>query len=178
MVAVFYNKKKYYHLQCNTQGGCLVVLTKNLSFPSLRRRRNLTLVSNICEEEPISLFWAPSGLHELPFILIGKLTIAFLTGRLWRVVTSWYTDRAQNKDFDAVSQMDLTRVLQFRKRRRQSFPSLLMDYFNSVSQSLMKSLLMKLCYAYIGGTFLSLSFPEIRWRFCLSILGNKLIIFR
>ena len=110
MVAVFYNKK-YYHLQCNKQGGCVVALTKNLSLPSLRRRRTLTLVSNICEEEPISLFWAPNGLHELPFILIGKLTIAFLTGRLWRVVTSWYTDRAQNKDFDAVSQTDLTRVL-------------------------------------------------------------------
>ena len=25
VVAVFYNKK-YYHLQCNTQGGCVVVL--------------------------------------------------------------------------------------------------------------------------------------------------------
>ena len=53
---------------------------------SLRHRRNLTLVSNICEEAALSLFWAPNGLDELPeerfdfpFILIGKLTMAFLT---------------------------------------------------------------------------------------------------
>ena len=53
---------------------------------SLRHRRNLTLVSNICEAAPLSLFWAPNGLDELPekrfdfpFILIGKLTMAFLT---------------------------------------------------------------------------------------------------
>ena len=53
---------------------------------SLRHRRNLTLVSNICEAAPLSLFWAPNGLGELPgerfdfpFILIGKLTMAFLT---------------------------------------------------------------------------------------------------
>ena len=42
-------------------------------------------------------------------------------------------------------------------RPRQSFPSLFTDCFNSVSQSLMKSLLMKLCTVYTGGTFLSLS---------------------
>ena len=53
---------------------------------SLRHRRNLTLISNICEAAPLSLFWAPNGLDELPeerfdfpFILIGKLTMAFLT---------------------------------------------------------------------------------------------------
>ena len=45
VVAVFYNKK-YYHLQCNTQGGCVVVLlTTKLSFFSLRRRGNLTSVN-------------------------------------------------------------------------------------------------------------------------------------
>ena len=136
---MFYNKK-YYHLQCNMQGDCVVVLTTKLSFPILRRRGNLTSVSNVCEEEPISLFWAPNGLRELPekrfefpIILIGKSTVAFLTGRSWRVLTSWYTDRAENKDFDAVSQKDLTRVLKFPMRRRQSFPSLFIDCFNSVS---------------------------------------------
>ena len=115
LLVVFYNKK-YYHLQCNTQGGCVVVLTTKLSFPSLRRRGNLTSVSNVCDEEPISLFWAPNGLPELPekrfefpIILIGKSTVAFLTGRSLRVLTSWYTDRARN--FDAVSPTDLTRVL-------------------------------------------------------------------
>ena len=39
----------------------------------------------------------------------SKSTVAFLTGRSLRVLTSWYTDRARN--FDAVSPTDLTRVL-------------------------------------------------------------------
>ena len=29
---------------------------------------------------------------ESPFNLIGKLTIAFLTGQSWRVLKSWYAD--------------------------------------------------------------------------------------
>ena len=33
---------------------------------SLRLRRNLTSVSNVCEATLISLFWAPNGLNELP----------------------------------------------------------------------------------------------------------------
>ena len=45
----------------------------------------LTISSNVCEAAPRSLFWAPSGLNELPevrlvspVILIGKPTLAFL----------------------------------------------------------------------------------------------------
>ena len=56
---------------------------------SLRHRRNLTSVSNVCEAAPMSLSWALNGLNELPevrfeflFILIGKSTMAFLTGQL------------------------------------------------------------------------------------------------
>ena len=56
--------------------------------PSLRRRRNLTWVSNVSEAEPRSLFWAPKGLNELPelrfefpFVLICKLTMPFLKGQ-------------------------------------------------------------------------------------------------
>ena len=56
------------------------------------------LMNNVCEEEPISMFWTPNGLNELkeerfefPFILIGKSTMEFLTGQSWRVVKSWYT---------------------------------------------------------------------------------------
>ena len=41
--------------------------------------------------------------------LIGKLTMAFLTGQSWHILKSWYTGGAQNKEFDAVSQIDLTR---------------------------------------------------------------------
>jgi len=76
---------------------------------SLRRRRILTSVSNVCEEALMSLFWAPKELNELPeerfefpFILFGKSTLA------WRVLKSRYTGEAQNKDFGAVSQPDLT----------------------------------------------------------------------
>ena len=32
---------------------------------SLRRRRNLTLVSNVCEVAPRSFFWGPSGLKQI-----------------------------------------------------------------------------------------------------------------
>ena len=53
-------------------------------YGSLRRRRSLTSVSNVCEPLPISLFWAPNGFNELPgvrfefpFNLIDKLTVVF-----------------------------------------------------------------------------------------------------
>ena len=53
---------------------------------SLRRRRNLTSVSNVCEAAPLSLFCAPSKLNELPemhfvfsFNLTVKSTMAFFT---------------------------------------------------------------------------------------------------
>lgn len=45
---------------------------------------NLTPVSKVCEAVPISMFWAPYGISELPevhfefpFNLIGKLTMVF-----------------------------------------------------------------------------------------------------
>ena len=67
---------------------------------------NLTSVSSVCEEAPISLFWAPSGLNELPemgfefpFILIGKSTMAFLTGQSWRVLKSLYTGGGPEQGF-------------------------------------------------------------------------------
>ena len=55
---------------------------------SLRGRRNVTVVSNVCEAAPRSSFWVPNGLNEFPevcfefpFILTGKSTMAFLTGQ-------------------------------------------------------------------------------------------------
>ena len=52
--------------------------------PSLRCRRNLTSVSNVCEAAPISMFRAPNGLNELPevrvefpFTLIDQSAMAF-----------------------------------------------------------------------------------------------------
>ena len=67
-------------------------------FPSLRRRRDLTPVSNVCEAAPKYLFSVPNRPNELPemrfkfpFNLIGKSTMAFLTGQSWRVLKSWST---------------------------------------------------------------------------------------
>ena len=64
---------------------------------SLRWRGNQTPVSNVCETFPRSLFWPPDELNELPevrfefpFILIGKSTMAFLTGQSWCILKSWY----------------------------------------------------------------------------------------
>ena len=64
---------------------------------SLRRRSNVTLVSNVCEAAPRSLFWPPNGFNEeqevcfeFLFILIGKSAIAFLTGQSLRLLKSWY----------------------------------------------------------------------------------------
>ena len=55
----------------------------------------LTLVSNVCEAVPKSLFWFPSGLNELPemrfefsFNLIDKLPMGFLTGQSRQILKS------------------------------------------------------------------------------------------
>ena len=83
---------------------------------SLRLRRNLTSVSNVCEATDILVLSCQrtqritGSAVEFPFNLIGKSTMAFLTGQSWRIPKSWYTGGAQNKDFGAVSQTDLTRV--------------------------------------------------------------------
>ena len=55
---------------------------------------------------PISLFLATEGLSELlevhfkfSFMLIGKLTMAFLTGQSWRVLKSWYIGGGPEQGF-------------------------------------------------------------------------------
>ena len=61
-------------------------------FYTVRREHNLALLSNVCEAAPISLFWAPNGVNELPemrfafpLVLTGQGAMAFLTGQSWRV---------------------------------------------------------------------------------------------
>ena len=51
---------------------------------------------------PKSLFRSSNGLKELPemrfevlFNLIGKSTMAFLTGQSWRVLKSWYKGKGE-----------------------------------------------------------------------------------
>ena len=82
----------------------------------MHQRRNLTLVRNVCEEIPRSLFWARNKLNELPeecfefsFALIGKSTMAFLTGQSWSVLKSWYTGGDPQQGFGAVLQINLLR---------------------------------------------------------------------
>ena len=111
---------------------------------SLRRRRKLTSVINVCNAAPRSLFWVLNGLNEVPevrfefpFIVIGKSTMAFLTGQSWRVLKPWYTCGAQNKDFGAISQTGLTRslvpcVAQATKMMKETFVNyLLTSLFHS-----------------------------------------------
>ena len=64
----------------------------------LHRRCNITVISNVYKAESRSLFWATNGLNKLPkvrfefpFNLIGKSTMAFLTGQSWHILKSWYT---------------------------------------------------------------------------------------
>ena len=67
---------------------------------SLRHRRNLTSVSNVCEAAPMSLSWAPNGLNELPFQRANHDAYSNFGAQVG----------AKNKDFGAVSQTELTRV--------------------------------------------------------------------
>ena len=63
---------------------------------SLHPRCNVTPVSNVCKAVLMSLFWVPKGRNELlkmhfefHFNLIGKLTMAVLTGQSWHIPKSW-----------------------------------------------------------------------------------------
>ena len=66
---------------------------------SVRRRRNLTLVSNVSEAAPISACSGPptdsrnyrNAFLKFSFNLIRKSTMAFLTGQSWRALKSGYT---------------------------------------------------------------------------------------
>ena len=79
----------------------------NLRDSLQRRRINLTSVSNVFRAASIFFFpGAPNWLNELPevrcvfpLILIGELTMAFLTGQSWHVLKSWYTGAGQEQRF-------------------------------------------------------------------------------
>ena len=88
-------------LYCLDLRGSIDTILARLCFPrtvswfdfyTLRGEHNLALLSNTYEAAPISLFWAPNGVNELPevrfefpFILIGQWAMAFLIGQSWRV---------------------------------------------------------------------------------------------
>ena len=67
---------------------------------------SLTAVSKVCEAAPISLVWANNRFNKLPEMrfefpshLIGKLTMACLTGQSLRIFKSWYTGRSPEHGF-------------------------------------------------------------------------------
>ena len=71
----------------------------------------------VCEAAPRSSFWIYNGLDELPkvlfefpFILIGKSTMAFLTGQSWCVLKSWYAGGGPEQGFRRCFADGLNRV--------------------------------------------------------------------
>ena len=65
---------------------------------SLRRRLKLTRIVTSAQQRGDPCFCVLHGLKRLPemrfkfpFNLIGKSTMAFLTGQSWHVIKSWYT---------------------------------------------------------------------------------------
>ena len=73
---------------------------------SLCCRCSLTSVSNVCEANHRSLFCSPKrlnkvlkGCFEIPFILIDKSTMAFLTGQACCILKAWYTAVGQEQGF-------------------------------------------------------------------------------
>ena len=67
---------------------------------SLRHRRNLASVSNVCEAAPISLFWAPTDLQiagrafRISFHPDWQMDHGISTGQSWCVLNSWYTGKS------------------------------------------------------------------------------------
>ena len=62
--------------------------------------------SNVCKAAPISLFWGPDKLNELPevhfkfpFILVDNLTIVFLTGQPLHMLKSQHTGEGLEQGF-------------------------------------------------------------------------------
>ena len=59
------------------------------------------------KQQPISLFKIPNGLNELLevcfeflfILLIGKSTMAFLTGQSWHILKSWYPGEGPQQGF-------------------------------------------------------------------------------
>ena len=77
---------------------------------------------------PITVFLAPNGFNDLPemhfeflFILIGKSTMAFLTGQSRRVLKSWFTGGDPDQRFrrcfvDGLNQSLVSSVVQVIKK--------------------------------------------------------------
>ena len=68
--------------------------------PQRQRPRRNRCFHRLCSAQPTNKLL--EGHFEFPFILIGKLTMAFSTGQSWHVLKSWYTAGSPNKNFGNV----------------------------------------------------------------------------
>ena len=68
--------------------------------PQRQRARRNRCFHRLCSAQPTNKLL--EGHFEFPFILIGKLTMAFSTGQSWHVLKSWYTAGSPNKNFGNV----------------------------------------------------------------------------
>ena len=65
--------------------------------PSLRPKRNPTLVSNVCEAEPIRTQRITANTFQIS--LTDKSTTRFLTGQSWLVLKWWYLGGGPERGF-------------------------------------------------------------------------------
>ena len=105
----FETKPSYMHVRTTKPD---MLHSKSLCF-----RCNLASVSKhwhscilLFAREPRQTQQITGRVFKFPFILIGKLTMAFWTGKSWWVLKFRNTGGAQNEGFDSVSEKDVTRV--------------------------------------------------------------------
>ena len=60
---------------------------------------------------------------DVSFYLIGKSTMAFLTGEQWRLLKPWYTGWGLEQGFGAVSQSDVNKSLVLRSMAKANIDS-------------------------------------------------------
>ena len=100
---------------------------------NLRRRRNLTSVSNVCGAAPRSLSQVPNGLNdqlpekrfEFPFSLISKLIMATFNRPIITLFKSWYIgwDPVQGCFADRLNQAAVVQMLNSPIHRINHYPA-------------------------------------------------------
>ena len=68
---------------------------------------------------------------DVSFYLIGKSTMAFLTGEQWRFLKHWYTGGGLEQGFGAVSQSDVNKSLVPRSMAKANIDAAIQQRFSS-----------------------------------------------
>ena len=92
---------------CQRERGCFkwmcvdqVHLHAYITFEDYTIFKNLaTSLRNLTQRTPNGINESPEMCFEFLYILIGKSTMAFLTGQSWRVLISWYTGEGPEQGF-------------------------------------------------------------------------------